>query len=126
MKAFNLVADDEDLIPRLFKLFFDTISESHLATQIPEFMLQIMCDILEVAEDISQTILDSILIHFVADKNKSIDRNSPSYKLAKCILERSENVLQARLSKFIVQLLSTGKGLKIFKNNFFFNFKIKI
>ena len=104
MCAFTLISDSEELVGRLFKTLFDVITETHLTTQIGEYMLKIMCDTLEESDDIHQSILDIILMNII-----KTDKKSPGYSLAINVIKKAQDFLEQRLSQFLVQLLTTGK-----------------
>lgn len=107
VKSFNicLELDFQDIILKLFKLLFQVVNENH-TNKIQNFMLDVMCPIIQEGESVPQELLDTILINII-DPQKS--ENPVAYKLASEFIKRTASSLEPYLQMFFNSTLALGK-----------------
>lgn len=107
VKSFNicLELDFQDIILKLFKLLFQVVNENH-TNKIQNFMLDVMCPIIQEGESASQELLDTILINIIEPQKSE---NPVAYKLAGEFIRRTATSLEPYLQMFFNSTLALGK-----------------
>lgn len=108
VKSFNicLELDFQDIILKLFKLLFQVVNENH-TNKIQNFMLDVMCPIIQEGESVPQELLDTVLINII-DPQKS--ENPVAYKLASEFIKRTASSLEPYLQMFFNSTLALGRS----------------
>ncbi|XP_074650507.1 sister chromatid cohesion protein PDS5 homolog A-like [Tubulanus polymorphus] len=108
VKSFNIcidIDDTQEVFCSLFKCFFGIISEKH-TTPVKNCMLDIMGPILTESDNVSQELLDIILLTIV-EPYKSQNREANS--LARDLIRRTANSISAYIQTFFNNSLVIGK-----------------
>ncbi|GJD06557.1 Sister chromatid cohesion protein PDS5 homolog A [Galdieria sulphuraria] len=96
-KAFALVANDEEISVDLLEKCFTIISENH-SYKVHLYLTELMANVVEEADQISQSVLDAALMRLIPP----FSQQSPeSYKLAKMLVLRCKDSLQLPVSSFL-------------------------
>ncbi|GJQ10231.1 hypothetical protein GpartN1_g2022.t1 [Galdieria partita] len=96
-KAFALVANDEEISVDLLEKCFTIISENH-SHKVHLYLTELMANVVEEADQISQPVLDAALMRLIPP----FSQQSPeSYKLAKMLVLRCKDSLQLPVSSFL-------------------------
>lgn len=108
VKSFNicLELDFQDIILKLFKLLFQVVNENH-TNKIQNFMLDVMCPIIQEGDSVPQELLDTVLINII-DPQKS--ENPVAYKLASEFIKRTASSLEPYLQMFFNSTLALGRS----------------
>ncbi|KAJ7363327.1 Sister chromatid cohesion protein PDS5 A [Desmophyllum pertusum] len=107
VKSFNICLDMDfqDIILQLFKLLFQIVNENH-SNKIQNYMLDVMCPIIEEGDSVPQEVLDTVLVNII-EPQKSED--PVAYKLASEFIKRTSTSLEPYLQMFFNSTLALGK-----------------
>eukprot|EP00871_Galdieria_phlegrea_P003080 jgi/Galph1/3773/GphlegSOOS_G2399.1 len=97
IKAFALVANDEELSVDLLEKCFSIISENH-SHKVHLYLSELMASVIEEADQLSQAVLDAALMRLIPP----FSYQSPEgFKLAKMLVLRCKDSLQLPISSFL-------------------------
>ncbi|XP_065319746.1 sister chromatid cohesion protein PDS5 homolog A-like isoform X2 [Gordionus sp. m RMFG-2023] len=108
MKAFNICFDideGQEIFCKLFKLFFNVINEAH-STKVRNYMLDIMSSVLIDIDNVSNELLESILVCII-EPYKTQRRDS--FNLAKDLIKRTYNILEPYIQPYFTTVLFPDK-----------------
>ncbi|XP_040822178.1 sister chromatid cohesion protein PDS5 homolog A [Ochotona curzoniae] len=109
VKSYNICFDLEDcneIFIQLFRTLFSVINNSH-NKKVQMHMLDLMSSIIMEGDGVTQELLDSILINLIpAHKNL----NKQSFDLAKVLLKRTVQTIEACIANFFNQVLVLGRS----------------
>ncbi|XP_045429238.1 sister chromatid cohesion protein PDS5 homolog A isoform X9 [Pipistrellus kuhlii] len=109
VKSYNICFELEDcneIFIQLFRTLFSVINNSH-NKKVQMHMLDLMSSIIMEGDGVTQELLDSILINLIpAHKNL----NKQSFDLAKGLLKRTVQTIEACIANFFNQVLVLGKS----------------
>jgi len=109
VKSYNIcfeLEDCNDIFIQLFKTLFSVINNSH-NQKVQMHMLDLMSSIIMEGDGVTQELLDTILINLIpAHKNL----NKQAYDLAKSLLKRTVQTIEACIANFFNQVLVLGKS----------------
>uniref|UniRef100_A0A7N5JBJ4 PDS5 cohesin associated factor A n=1 Tax=Ailuropoda melanoleuca TaxID=9646 RepID=A0A7N5JBJ4_AILME len=114
VKSYNICFELEDcneIFIQLFRTLFSVINNSH-NKKVQMHMLDLMSSIIMEGDGVTQELLDSILINLIpAHKNL----NKQSFDLAKVLLKRTVQTIEACIANFFNQVLVLGRSSLEFK-----------
>uniref|UniRef100_A0A667GLM8 PDS5 cohesin associated factor A n=1 Tax=Lynx canadensis TaxID=61383 RepID=A0A667GLM8_LYNCA len=109
VKSYNICFELEDcneIFIQLFRTLFSVINNSH-NKKVQMHMLDLMSSIIMEGDGVTQELLDSILINLIpAHKNL----NKQSFDLAKVLLKRTVQTIEACIANFFNQVLVLGRS----------------
>lgn len=107
VKSFNicLELDFQDIILQLFKVLFQVVNENH-SNKIQNFMLDVMCPIIQEGDSIPQELLDTVLVNIIEPQKSE---NVVAYKLTCEFIKRTSSSLEPYLQMFFNSSLALGK-----------------
>uniref|UniRef100_A0A8C0HFH9 PDS5 cohesin associated factor A n=1 Tax=Chelonoidis abingdonii TaxID=106734 RepID=A0A8C0HFH9_CHEAB len=109
VKSYNICFELEDcneIFIQLFRTLFSVINNSH-NQKVQMHMLDLMSSIIMEGDGVTQELLDSILINLIpAHKNL----NKQAFDLAKVLLKRTVQIIEACIANFFNQVLVLGKS----------------
>ncbi|XP_036187611.1 sister chromatid cohesion protein PDS5 homolog A isoform X7 [Myotis myotis] len=109
VKSYNICFELEDcneIFIQLFRTLFSVINNSH-NKKVQMHMLDLMSSIIMEGDGVTQELLDSILINLIpAHKNL----NKQSFDLAKGLLKRTVQTIEACIANFFNQVLVLGRS----------------
>ncbi|CAL1601436.1 unnamed protein product [Knipowitschia caucasica] len=109
VKSYNICFELEDcneIFIQLFKTLFSVINNNH-NQKVQLHMMDLMSSIIMEGDGVTQELLDTILINLIpAHKNL----NKQAYDLAKTLLKRTVQTIEACIANFFNQVLVMGKS----------------
>ncbi|XP_051821618.1 sister chromatid cohesion protein PDS5 homolog A [Antechinus flavipes] len=109
VKSYNICFELEDcneIFIQLFRTLFSVINNSH-NKKVQMHMLDLMSSIIMEGDGVTQELLDSILINLIpAHKNL----NKQAFDLAKVLLKRTVQIIEASIANFFNQVLVLGRS----------------
>lgn len=110
VKTFNVCMELEahDIIIDLFKLFFSVVSEHH-NIRVKNFMLDVMCPLIQEGDALPQEILDAILLHLIEPRKS---KYKEAYKLACDLLDRCSASIEPYVQLFFNNTMVLGASVE--------------
>ncbi|CAD7088985.1 unnamed protein product [Hermetia illucens] len=108
VKSFNMcfeIEDAQEIFCSLFSLMFKIVSDEH-SGKVKNFILDIFCPLITESDNVSNELLDIILINIV-EPNKSQRKNA--YFLARELIMKTSDTLETYIQLFFNQVLIMDK-----------------
>lgn len=108
VKSFNMcfeIEDSQEIFCTLFSLMFRIVNDEH-SGKVKNFMLDVLCPLITESDNVSNELLDIILINIV-EPHKSQKKNA--YQLARDLITKTCDTLESYIQLFFNQVLIMDK-----------------